>query len=207
MTTTVSKNKVPMSIIFAGIGLMVVMLAVSASTFMNNSNNVVPPSESNNVPETSSNDMPSASTKDPTVFDKSYAQYLLDQSMASATKDAKAWEMTSEFILLYIKGNKNDLTWSPEKVTLIEGKNSNYGSLYFGLDDSTGKSFYAGPVVRWCQEKPGDPITYEVPFIATTGGDFTEWREIPYKYGIETYTNPPPEILKIFSDNNAKLIY
>ncbi|HAS91713.1 MAG TPA: hypothetical protein DCS12_05575 [Clostridiales bacterium] len=185
--------------------MAIILIAMSAST-MNNSEIIVSPS-SVNVP-TSSNDVPSASVDPTTVFDESHAQHLLDQTMMSATKDAKTWKRTSDFILLYIKGSKGDLRWSPEKVILTEGKAFDEGGvLYFGLEDSTGESFYAGPVVCWYQEKPGDPIIYEPSFIATTGGDFTEWKETPYKYGVEAYADPPEEILKIFSDNNVQLIH
>ena len=145
--------------------------------------------------------------EDPTVFDEIHAKELLDQIWTGTLKSEYAWNQVLKAITIDIKGyeyKKEGLVWTPERVVIEE----NNGILFHGLKSTAGENtFYAGPVVRWWQEKPGSEVFYEATFLVTTGGSYHEWREKAYRYGVEVYADPPPEVIKVLSDNNVKLIY
>jgi len=204
MTTTVVSNK--MGIILAGIALMIMIVGAMINGGSGTNTGIVPPDGGNNinVPNTSEKNPSPVSPKDPTVFDRDYAQYLIDETMLIATV-ANNFEPVSESIAKEIKGEK-ELVWSPEKVTLSNDKGSDKNSVHFGLDGKT-NDFYAGPVVIWTQIEPEAPVVYDVAIHIVTGGYFFPWGETPYKYGVVTSTDPPEEVLRVFSDNGVILHY
>ena len=83
------------------------------------------------------------------------------------------------------------------------------GGMKFGFKDGTPKNaFYGGPVILWYKTTPESEIEYSgVKVMTGPSARTTIVDVIPVEWGFEYYETPPPQILKIMSDNDIKLYY
>jgi len=204
MTTTVSNNNGKIIIVAALICLFA--FAIVNMESVPEVSPSIPEEAISNNPNNPSNAFTNA-PKDPTVVDKIYMQSLLNQMMEAAVNDEEIWNDISRLIYMEARNCKKEgLIWDPEKISLVEGKGTTPGMLYFGIDAPSGNYFYAGPLIRWWQEKAGGEVFYEPFFYVDTAGSFESWKKTPYTYGIETFADPPKEVIEVLESNGVKLI-
>lgn len=150
---------------------------------------------------------------DPIIESKQSSEFddmweLMDIMMADVARDDEKLEQLSNLVYLHARNNKNEVLWNPEGLQITALYESKPNELYHGFVNSPENSIYVGPIIFWWRENEGDKILYEASFSVVHEGVMSSWRNSkPYEYGILTYPDPPPEIIKVLSDNNIKLIY
>jgi len=143
----------------------------------------------------------------PEKIDEVYVNKLLDQIVALTVDNSEDWGRIEHFISVETNPN-NGAVWNPEGIQIYVVDTSTPNWLFVKFKEDVPKnSFYSGPVLLWWREEPGGEVFYEGRFISLVIGASEPLREKPYEYGIETYADPPPEVIKVLSDNNVKLIY
>ncbi len=154
----------------------------------------------------SDNANPIIESRQSSEFDEMWE--LMDIMMADVAKDEEKLEQLSDLVYLHARNNKDGVLWNPEGLQITALYESKPDELYHGFIDSPEYSIYVGPIIFWWRESEGDEILYEASFSVIHEGVMSSWRNSkPYEYGILTYSDPPPEIIKVFSDIGIKLIY
>jgi len=158
--------------------------------------------------DTEQNNQANAASSSISQNPKAHTQMLLDSMMSQMVANDKAWEDASLLIRNHVRNHKEEgVLWNPEGIKFSTDE-IEPNLLFHGFEKNIPEnSFYAGPVVFWWREEPEGEIFYETYFSVYETGITSSWREKPYEYGIETYADPPSEVIKVLSDNNVKLIY
>lgn len=135
---------------------------------------------------------------------ESYAKELLEKNTKIFFGEDYLAENTN-LVKLRAKYHNNELLWS----TNFEVVPNNRGGMKFGLKDGSPKNaFYGGPVIMWYKTGPDAEIEYSgAKMVEGLGPTITITDVVPYEWGLVYHETPPPQILKIMSDNDITLHY
>jgi len=134
----------------------------------------------------------------------SYARELLEESMKAIFAEDHLVDNTN-LVRLSARYQDNELYWNTD----FEVVPNDRGGMKFGFKDGVPENaFYAGPIIMWYKTSLDSPIEYTAArMISTPVSKRTIVDVIPVEWGFEYYETPPPQVLKIMSDNDIKLHY
>ncbi|MFA7170232.1 MAG: hypothetical protein WC178_05295 [Candidatus Paceibacterota bacterium] len=191
-------NKNNSKIILAAI---IVIAAILIVAMLNNGT-----SPKINVPVETTSEVENIASNDiaPSLLKKNEARELLEKNMEALFAEEYLVENTN-LAKLYARYRENELYWNTD----FELTPSGYGGMEFGFKDGTPENaFYGGPVILWYKTTPESEIEYSgVKVMTGPSARTTIVDVIPVEWGFEYYETPPPQVLKIMSDNDIKLHY
>ena len=134
----------------------------------------------------------------------SYARELLEESMEALFAEEHLVDNTN-LVKLRARYFDNELYWNTDFEVVPNGR----GGMKFGFKEGTPENaFYGGPIIMWYKTSLDSPIEYSgVKMMTGSSSKETIVDVIPAEWGLEYYETPPPQILKIMSDNDIKLHY
>ena len=197
MTTNVNTNNNKIIVGLAAI-IAVAIIASMAISFSPTETMLSP----ENIPEKTNPS--SAFPESPVSPGESYAKELLEKNTKIFFGEDYLAENTN-LVKLRAKYHNNELLWS----TNFEVVPNNRGGMKFGLKDGSPKNaFYGGPVIMWYKTGPDAEIEYSgAKMVEGLGPTITITDVVPYEWGLVYHETPPPQILKIMSDNDITLHY
>ena len=140
----------------------------------------------------------------PSLLEKNEARELLEESMKAIFAEDHLVDNTN-LVRLSARYQDNELYWNTD----FEVVPNDRGGMKFGFKDGVPENaFYAGPIIMWYKTSLDSPIEYTAArMISTPVSKRTIVDVIPVEWGFEYYETPPPQVLKIMSDNDIKLHY
>jgi len=140
----------------------------------------------------------------PSLLEKNKARELLEKNMKALFAEEHLVDNTN-LAKLRARYFDNELYWNTD----FEVVPNDRGGMKLGFKDGTPENaFYGGPIIMWYKTSLDSPIEYSgVKMMTGPNSKETIVDVIPVEWGLEYYETPPPQILKIMSDNDIKLHY